>query len=360
MKNKSELKNSSRKRVNPLLVIVFVVLVIYVLTLIFTLGWGLLTSLKSTEEFLYRVQYYVNEAGEIIKIEDANGDWIRNPNVLGLPDVIYSANYFNFLIELDGVGLGQYNIFKNYEFIMTSFNKSIRTSGYYSTIWGAIQGKETNGTIPIYVLNSIIYAAGGSLLFSFTSMISGYLCAKYKFKFSKFLYAFLLIMMAVPLVGTSVSTTNLLKNLGIFDTYFAMLIMNATFGGMYFFVYYAFFQGMSTAFIEAAEIDGASQTRVLFEIIFPLSAKMFGTIFLIQFINLWNAYEPIMLYYPSQPTLSYAIYLMNKNTEGGNIDTQSTPQRIAGCMVLAMPVLILFCCFNKIIMGNLSIGGVKE
>lgn len=330
---------SKNKNLNPIVIIVFIVLVLYALTLFFVLGWGFITSFKTASEFKLRPPRF------------------GGPNVLGLPDIEYNK----LVAEAEGRA---YNFFENYYNILKSFPLDINSAelSYHSAIWGDIQGTGYNAKFGHFVLNSFIYAITGSLLYSLVCLITAYLCSKYRYKFSYFMYTMLLIIMTIPLVGTQPATIKLLRDLGLYDKYLGMFVMSANFTGLYFFVYYAFFQGISDTFMEAAEIDGASQFMTLVRIIIPLSAKMIGTIFLLQFIVLWNNYDVPLLYYPGKPTLAYAIYKMSENTSGENkgFDFQETPQRVAGCMILAIPVLIVFLSLKDVIMGNISLGGIKE
>ena len=82
---------------------------------------------------------------------------------------------------------------------------------------------------------------------------------------------------------------------------------------------------------------------------------------LLSFITLWNDYQTPLLYYPNKPTLAYAVYSM-ANTGGASatIATTGLPQKVAGCMILAIPLVALFIGCRNIILGNLSMGGLKE
>ena len=88
----------------------------------------------------------------------------------------------------------------------------------------------------------------------------------------------------------------------------------------------------------------------------------FFTVFLLQFIQTWNDYQTPLLYYPNHPTLAYAVFRMTNNTGGADkgMEYQGIPQRVAGCMVLAIPIFVIFVAFNKLLMGNLTTGGLKE
>ena len=164
--------------------------------------------------------------------------------------------------------------------------------------------------------------------------------------------------MVLPLVGADPSRMRLMKQLYLFDSMIGDFIVNFTFTNVYFLVFYAYYQGMSGTYSEAAEIDGASQFRTLFSIILPLAVKMMGTVILIFFIKRWNQYNWQMLYLPNTWMIAYRIYLITSINP--NILNHSTPTIMAAAMILAIPILILFIIFKDKIMGNVSMGGLKE
>ena len=309
---------------------------IYSLTILFTLYFGVLTSLKSVNEYVLGNPF----TGE-------------GPNILGFPKIGLSKQ----LAELEGKS---YSLFGNYAYVFESFNFIPDSVSYYTTFGTQVDhvGKEVG--ILGFLFNTFVYAGVCPMICTLISAISGFLCCKYKYKYSSFLYTALLITMTIPLVGTQPATVGMLQKAGIYDTYFSMIVMNMHFGGIYFFVFFAFFQGLSDTYIEAAEIDGATQFSTLVKIVLPLAWKTMLTVFIIQFMALWNTYEAPLLYYPTKPTLAYGIYWMSNSTTNTNFDTQSAPVKIAGCMTLCIPSIIIFLCLKESIMGNITLGGLKE
>ena len=59
-----------------------------------------------------------------------------------------------------------------------------------------------------------------------------------------------------------------------------------------------------------------------------------------------------MIYLPTHPTIAQAAW-------GLQFSNTSVPYMLAGLFILALPVLILFCCFHKKLMGSMTIGGLK-
>ena len=91
-------------------------------------------------------------------------------------------------------------------------------------------------------------------------------------------------------------------------------------------------------------------------IMLPLVRNTFFTVFLIKFVELWNDYQVPLLYLPSRPTLSFGLYFVSNYT-GNTIST--VPLRMAGCIIILLPILALFIAFKEKLMGNITMGGVK-
>lgn len=327
------MKKKIKNKLHILDIAILAILIVYALSLILIMCWGFITSLKANTDFI-------------------SGNVLLFPNV-GTPGMDL-PNGQHFLSGQEALFFGYYTG------IFNLFKIDSIQMDYYSAIFGKIEGPaSTTYTFGNFLVNSIVYSGICSFVHAFVAFTCAYLCAKYKFRFSEFIYVVMLVVMAIPIVGSSPSMISLLRNLAIYDTYFAMIALNFNFTGVYFFVFHAHLSGLSNTYVEAAEIDGASQMQILISIIFPLCAKVFFTVFLLQFIQTWNDYQTPLLYYPNHPTLAYAIFKMNIQSNGG-MDILSVPSKIAGCMVLAIPVFALFVAFNKMLMGNLTMGGIKE
>ncbi len=296
--------------------VVFAVLIVYCISLMFPLIWGLITSLKNPGEFL-------------------------NGNVIGLPSIEKSSK------EL---------LFKNYITLIENY-KLTRTVSFYGFAGIKTTHSTTAGLFDT-VINSIIYSFGGAFILTIVPCVTAYLVQKYNFKFSIFIYNVALFSMIIPSVGAYPAEIALLRNLGLYDNFLGNFVQKMHFVGRYFFVFTAFFSMLSNGYSEAAEIDGASQLRILLSIALPLSAKIIFTIFLLEFVGLWNDYNTPLLYLPTHPTLAYGIHYMVYNMSSHNIN--NTPVKVSASMFLAIPMLIVFIIFKDKIMGNISMGGLKE
>lgn len=268
-----------------------------------------------------------------------------------------AGNYFGLPAN------GEYSDFKpfdNFYDILVNFGIKTGNRTYYSRIFGEIIQPNRNVYFVDMLIYTLIYAGFGALFQAVLPAIVAFMICKYRFKFSKFIYGLALVVYIIPIVGNYPAMITLMRDLGIYNTLWGSLIQKFNFFGMYFFVYYAYFENYSDAYLEAAEIDGAGQWKVMTRIVLPMSSKLISTVFLICFVNLWNDYQSPLLYMPSYPTLAYGIYQLSTLSSGALGVTVTSTMKFAGVICTAMPVVLLFIFLKDKLMANISLGGVKE
>ena len=244
----------------------------------------------------------------------------------------------------------------------TSFYANGRTEAiaHYQKVWfGGSANGSNNATFIDILINTILYTVGGATIMCFMPALTAYITAKYDYVWCKALHLINIVIMCIPVVGRYPTELTFLRNSGLYDNMLGNYIQKMTGSGTYYLVYYAFFKGLSNVYRDAASIDGASEFTITFRIYFPLAQKMILTVFLIQFVNLWNDYQTLYLYLPSYPTFAYMVfYKVIEATD--NTMFQELPMKTAACMFLAVPVLVLFIIFKDKLMGSISLGGIKE
>lgn len=283
---------------SPLTIVMAVILGMYCAVLIIWLIWALLTSLKDPNDFL--------------------------GNKYGLPNPWYFDNFAYVIYE--------YKVEK------------------------LIDGVSTVISTGDMILNSVLYSVGSAFVATLVPCITAYLCARYKYKFSKIIYSTVLVCMVIPIVGSQASELQIVIKMGIYDHMFGMWILKSGFLGLYFLVFHEVFLSIPNAYGEAAEIDGASDFCIMTKISLPLAKNTFFTVLLIMFVTYWNDFQTPMLYLPTHPTISEALYWIKSSSFNY---FAKMPVKMAAPMMFLLPVLIIFLCFHKRLLGNLTVGGVK-
>ena len=132
--------------------------------------------------------------------------------------------------------------------------------------------------------------------------------------------------------------------------------MKGHFLGANFLIYYASFKSLPNDYKEAAEIDGASQLQILLNVVVPLIKTTIGAIALLSFIGYWNDYTTAMIYLPSRPTIAYGLYYFTHSTIN---EASYVTVGIAACMLVTIPIFIVFLIFRNKLIGNMAVGGIK-
>lgn len=205
------------------------------------------------------------------------------------------------------------------------------------------------------ILNSIMYTAISAFLGSFTPAVTGYVLSKYRFKGRNVIYNVAIVCMTLPIVGAGAAYMKVLHSLQLYNNplYYVVLSLNG-FGGN-FLVYSAFFSGLSWAYAEAAEIDGANPWQIFFKIMFPQALPVFFTYVITSAIGCWNEYNMMILYMPDWLSLAAGLYTFRANAQRG----ANYPVYFAGLIVSMIPTMTIFAMFSGKIMTSLSIGGLK-
>lgn len=214
---------------------------------------------------------------------------------------------------------------------------------------------------PIYIggmlVNSLLYCVGCSLIGTITPFICAYLTVKFNYKFGKVIYGIVLVTMMLPIIGSEPSTLRVLDTFGLTDSIFGMYILKMNFLGIYFLLFCATVKSIPQSFSEAAYLDGASEQSILINIIFPMAKNTILVIFLLSVITYWNDYQSVIIYFPSYPTLAYGMFDLSRSTGS---DLSYVPMQMAGMFIVMVPTLVAFVIFHDKMMGNLSMGGLKE
>ena len=254
--------------------------------------------------------------------------------------------------------------FNNFFGTLKAYNRGIKyTFDNFIYAWNNVTIIPTTSTdtmlmIPDLLLNSVLYSVGCASAFTICPVIVAYATARFKYGFSKIVYAFVIVTMALPIVGSMASEIIMLNNLGIFDTFPSMFILRFNFLSIYFLILHAQFSSLPMDYTEAAKIDGASNLRIMLQVIIPQSLNTIVTVFVLSFISYWNDYQIPLLYLPSYPTAAYGIYdfvVQNTAGEGAYVPTQ-----LAATILMTLPIIVVFIIANKRIRVSVAMGGIKS
>ncbi len=204
--------------------------------------------------------------------------------------------------------------------------------------------------------NSLIFMFGCGVVGLYAQFTCAYITAKYPCFVTKLMMWIVVFVISFPAVGSVSSTMTIYKLTGIYDNRLPYILAGATFTGTGFLIYVSACRGIDNAYLEAARLDGAGHYRILFTIVFPMVRPLLLGMLLLDVIALWNDWSTPMMYLPSYPTISYALYRFQFNTDNS---VSQIPAQMAGCVLVMLPTLTLFLIFKDKFIGNISFGGLK-
>ena len=209
------------------------------------------------------------------------------------------------------------------------------------------------------VLNNLIYSVVPVVVGVITSAMAAFSFAKIEWIGRNKVFMFLLAAIMVP--GPSIMTAQyvMYKSFGMLNG--LALVIPGLFGSiMTAFFIRQFLFGLPTSIIEAAKIDGAGYGRIFIQFILPLAMPAIVAQGLLSFMGCWNNYMGSYIFIQTKSewiNLPHAMYVMA--SVSSNYEKNQGPV-IAASVMCVLPVLILFACFQKMIIGSLMLTGSKE
>ncbi len=226
----------------------------------------------------------------------------------------------------------------------------------YKEAFGVVKADRSTGD-PVnfwgMLFNSLWITFGHVFINTAVTVMFAYVVARYKNRFTKFLYAFMFLQMMLPTYGTGIVTYEILEEMGITNS--PLYLITATgVAGTHFLIVHSYYANISHAYDAAAKIEGASYWQIFTKIMLPMARPCYMPIFITKFIGQWNDYSSLLIYMEEYPTLSLGLYLFEQSR-----DYQGAPTYFAAIFIAALPISVLFLTFNKMLLENLTIGGIK-
>jgi multiple sugar transport system permease protein len=206
-----------------------------------------------------------------------------------------------------------------------------------------------------FFANSVIVAVVvvlGNLVFC--SMV-GYALAKMRFAGKRVLFSLVLLTLMVPGVVTLVPMFVLVANMGLVNTYPALILpFLATPIGV--FLMRQFILAVPDALIEAARIDGAGEFRIFARIVLPQCGPALATLAILTFLSSWNNFlwPLVVAQTESMYTLPVALSLYSVGSNGTYYGLL-----MAGSVLVVTPILILFLFLQRYFVQGIAMTGIK-
>jgi multiple sugar transport system permease protein len=210
---------------------------------------------------------------------------------------------------------------------------------------------------PTWLANSILMTVLVTMGRVFLDSLAGYALARLRFRGRTAIFATIVAVMAVPGVVLLIPKFLVLKQLGLYDSY-AALILPLIVDAAGVFIMKQFFESVPVDVEEAARIDGAGIFRTYWSVVLPMMRPALITLTILSFQNAWNEFPHtlVAVQNPSLFTLPRGLADLVSGYLGSG--TQY-PLKLGAALLATIPVAIIFFVFQRYFVRGANEGATK-
>ena len=258
-------------------------------------------------------------------------------------------------------------------FIIWAFPTVWLISGSFKPQQAIIEGKLFSGFKPSienyvsvfatqnyiqYFINSLIVSVTTTVVCLVIGTLAAYSITRYGTG-GRIYSNWVILMRMTPPAILIIPFYLIFRRMGLINTVWALVIANTTFNIPFvIWTMKGFFGALPEEMEEAAIIDGCSQYRTFFQIIFPLLRPILAVVALFSFRTAWNDYLTsfiISIFTPSIKTLTVAVVQMKYSINAA----AEWHVMLAGASISIIPILVLYMFAHKQFINGLTAGSVK-
>ncbi len=207
--------------------------------------------------------------------------------------------------------------------------------------------------------NSLIIAGSTTILTVFFSAATAYGLTVYNFKIRDGAYTVILAVMMIPIQVTSTGFVQfMVGTLGLADSYIPLIVPSIAAPAIVFYMRQYMKSSFPLEIVEAARIDGSNEFRTFVSISIPMMRPAIAVQAIFAFVQNWNNYyTQNMILLANNKRFTMPMMLQKVINVDKNINMGA---RYAAVMLSIIPIIIIYICLSRFIVGDVALGGVKE
>ena len=243
------------------------------------------------------------------------------------------------------------NSFKNKFEMLTkgvfALPQKIDLANYKEVLSGGVAG---------YFFKRVFFLGGVVGLIFFFFSCGAFPLSRFKFKLNGFIYGIIVACMSIPIHITLIPVFQMTKNVGIYDSIWALIGPDVAFAlPISVFILTSFMKGIPKEIEESAEIDGCNKYKMFFKMILPLAKPGLSTLAIYNGVNVWNEFS--FAYTLTQSVQSRTLPLAVWDFQGQY--AMNTPMIMAVLTLTVLPMIILFILAQDKLVKGMTAGAVK-
>jgi multiple sugar transport system permease protein len=222
------------------------------------------------------------------------------------------------------------------------------TTAHYADLFGRLD-------LARAAANSLIVAVATTAISVLLNSLAGYAFAKLRFAGRERIFRLLVAALVIPGQVGMLPLFLLLKQLGLVNTYWGVIIPGmASIFGIFMVRQYAL--SIPDTMLDAARVDGAGELRIYWELVLPSCRPILVTLGLFTFMGTWNDFLwPLVVLSDGR---LYTLPVALANLVGEHV--QDTELVMAGAVLTVLPVVLVFVLLQRFYIAGVMSGGLKE
>ncbi|MCX7772246.1 MAG: carbohydrate ABC transporter permease [Clostridia bacterium] len=204
--------------------------------------------------------------------------------------------------------------------------------------------------------NSLIITSISIVVITLFSSMTAYALVRKKWKINQVIFISMVASMIIPFQAIMIPLVKVYGGIGFFNSKESLIFMYLGFGAsLAVFIYHGFIKSIPLELEEAAMIDGCTQLRTFFAVVWPLLKPTTMTIAILDILWIWNDFllPSLVLQTPNERTLPLStFYFFGTYTVDYGL-------LMAGLMMTILPVIFIYVFMQKHIIAGVMQGSIK-
>jgi multiple sugar transport system permease protein len=216
----------------------------------------------------------------------------------------------------------------------------------------------TGTDLPLWLGNSLLVTVVVTAARVFLDSLAGYTLARLRFGGRRTLFAAIIAIMAVPGVVLFIPKFLVLNQLGMYDSYLALILpLIADAAGV--FLMKQFFESIPAGVEEAARMDGAGPFRTFWSVVLPMARPALITLTILSFQGSWNEFPHTLVAVQDPRLFTLPRGLADLVSGSLGVGTQY-PLNLGAALLATIPVAVIFAVFQRHFVRGANEGSSKE
>ncbi len=207
------------------------------------------------------------------------------------------------------------------------------------------------------LINSLFVSGSTALLCTYFSTMTAFAIHAYDFKFKKFIFTFILMIMMIPTQVTALGFLQLIDDMKLANNFIPLIIPAIASPSTFFYMKQYMDSTLPLSIVEAARIDGSNEFRTFNTIVLPMMKPAIAVQAIFSFVSSWNNYFTPALVLTKDPMKTLPLWIaFLRSADFAKFDMGQVYAMIT-CSIL--PVIVVYLFLSKFIVQGIALGSVK-